>query len=563
MALANVAWILATNGLRVLVIDWDLEAPGLHRYFHPFLADKELSESPGLIDFFCDFHTEAHLPGNEKNWHLRYTDFIGYSQSLEWDFGDDAGIDFVPAGQQGPAYSVRASSFDWREFYSKLGGGVLLEALKRQLREDYDYILIDSRTGITDVSGLCTVHMPDDLVVCYTLNRQSMQGAAAAARSAFEQRRKPSGEPSLRVWPLATRIELAEKDRLESARSTARTLFQPFLMHLERSARDRYWGQAELLYQPYYAYEEILAVFADRKHQTNSLLTSFDLITSLITDGAVRELGSIPEELRLATKKQFLETPVHVPAQQASLRNAVYIVERSASASFVDRISACISEWFGEDVVFTPLPGDDWEQVCHEAIHNALVVILAVNMPSDRDRSLYPEELLALKLNKRIIPVLDGEMELPAVIAKLVAIDFSTASGSKRLREGLIRTLSIDVTPKPQVDPDDPQKGQWGMEPSRNGRNLTARVSEIGAGWFRTDLAVSDSSRPLTDPVTFHLHPTFIDSTITVHPENGLAKLSLNCWGAFTVGAVTDDGRTQLELDLATISEAPQVFRER
>ena len=28
MALANVAWLLASNGQRVLAIDWDLEAPG-------------------------------------------------------------------------------------------------------------------------------------------------------------------------------------------------------------------------------------------------------------------------------------------------------------------------------------------------------------------------------------------------------------------------------------------------------------------------------------------------------------------------------------------------------
>jgi cellulose biosynthesis protein BcsQ len=34
MALANVAWILAANGKRVLVADWDLESPGLHRFYH-------------------------------------------------------------------------------------------------------------------------------------------------------------------------------------------------------------------------------------------------------------------------------------------------------------------------------------------------------------------------------------------------------------------------------------------------------------------------------------------------------------------------------------------------
>lgn len=33
MAVANIAVLLARKGLRVLVVDWDLEAPGLHRYF--------------------------------------------------------------------------------------------------------------------------------------------------------------------------------------------------------------------------------------------------------------------------------------------------------------------------------------------------------------------------------------------------------------------------------------------------------------------------------------------------------------------------------------------------
>ena len=40
MALANVAWILAANGMRVLIADWDLESPGLHRFFQPFMDPK-------------------------------------------------------------------------------------------------------------------------------------------------------------------------------------------------------------------------------------------------------------------------------------------------------------------------------------------------------------------------------------------------------------------------------------------------------------------------------------------------------------------------------------------
>src|SRR5437588_13063530 len=78
MALANVAWILASNGKRVVLIDWDLEAPGLHRYFHPFLVDKELSSSDGLIDFILDFANDAVTPSAErpKDWLLPHANLL-------------------------------------------------------------------------------------------------------------------------------------------------------------------------------------------------------------------------------------------------------------------------------------------------------------------------------------------------------------------------------------------------------------------------------------------------------------------------------------------------------
>ena len=47
MALANVGWILASAGLKVLVVDWDLDSPGLHRYFHPFVDSARCRPLPG------------------------------------------------------------------------------------------------------------------------------------------------------------------------------------------------------------------------------------------------------------------------------------------------------------------------------------------------------------------------------------------------------------------------------------------------------------------------------------------------------------------------------------
>src|ERR1700680_1364934 len=123
MALANIAWILASNGKRVIVIDWDLEAPGLHRYFHPFLIDKELSSTQGLIDFIIDFANDAVTPSGErpKDWWVPRANLLRYAASLDYEFpgyrfGRAGTIDFVPAGRQGPDYATRVNSFNWQHF---------------------------------------------------------------------------------------------------------------------------------------------------------------------------------------------------------------------------------------------------------------------------------------------------------------------------------------------------------------------------------------------------------------------------------------------------------------
>ena len=174
MLLANVAWILAANGRRVLAIDWDLEAPGLHKYFQPFLLDKGLTETEGVIDFAIEFATAAKDPlatQDDPKWFDPYADMAQYAVPLEWEF-DGGRLDFVGAGRQGASYSMRVNSFDWHEFYDRLGGGAFLARAREHLKERYDYVLVDSRTGLSDTSGICTVQMPDALVVCFTLNNQ-------------------------------------------------------------------------------------------------------------------------------------------------------------------------------------------------------------------------------------------------------------------------------------------------------------------------------------------------------------------------------------------------------
>ena len=123
MGLANVAWLMALSGFKVLVIDWDLEAPGLHRYFRPFLEDQDLSASDGLIDFvihFAEAASEQTGDAPPADWYKPYSNLLRYAIQLDYDFPGDGTLDFIPAGRQNPAYAVRVNSFNWKHFYEKL-----------------------------------------------------------------------------------------------------------------------------------------------------------------------------------------------------------------------------------------------------------------------------------------------------------------------------------------------------------------------------------------------------------------------------------------------------------
>lgn len=117
-------------------------------------------------------------------------------------------------------------------------------------------------------------------------------------------------------------------------------------------------------------------------------------------------------------------------------------------------------------------------------------------------------------------------------------------------------------------NPEDPWAGKFGRSES-NDRKLEAEVRSISssADLFSICLRVSSTlpkQNPLRGSVQFFLHPTFINSkpVVSVGP-NGVAELKLTAWGAFTVGVLADDGKTKLELNLATLEDAPQKFRER
>ena len=577
MALANAAWILASNGMRVLAIDWDFEAPGLHRYFRPFLDDPELVNTPGLIDFFTNFVETCHIAGNQSDGTDSSTQpqFVEqaalgrYAVSVDYEFTKGGQLDLVGAGQQGGSYGLRVNSFRWDSFYEKLGGGVFLEMMKEQLRRTYDYILVDSRTGLSDTSGICTVQMPDELVVFFTLNRQSIYGAAATAASADAQRRLPTGEPALRIWPVPTRVDKSEQERLDRARVMARQQFAQFLWHVPLSHRPDYWGSIEIQYFPYYAYEETLATIADAPRNAASLLFETERLVAHFTGSKVERM----EPYSPGDRERLLAL-YQPPKARAQPRFFLSYASADRPAEIVRQFASALDKRFGPSAAFwserIPL-GVTFSEALEDGLQQADVVVVFIGPRYGENVGSTREVSSAMSRGKRIVPVLiDGAVDMPIGLRQFqwtrlspdsLAIDIS------RLVDKLAGELSqLVTTPSAPFDVDDPNKGQFGLSSERLGRRLRANVSTGDRpDWFRVELTVeSTNDLPLNGDVEFYLHPTFRPPVTRVKTGGGKsATLTLSAWGAFTVGATADEGLTRLELDLAQLRGAPRVFLER
>ncbi|MDF9810790.1 FxSxx-COOH system tetratricopeptide repeat protein [Streptomyces sp. SPB162] len=299
MALANTAWIMASAGRRTLVVDWDLEAPGLDRFLHPFLDQRALQTTPGVLNLITDYvqkvsdEKRPHKPLHEWHEHELKTHAAWMAQqasieravtTLDWRFPQGGRLDYISAGRQDRNYSSSFSQLDWNVFYENLFGGEYLDALCEEFRRGYDYVLIDSRTGLSDISDICTIHFPDVLVNCFTLNDQNIDGAAAVARrveDTYGDRRR------IRILPVPMRVDDSDGERLGAARAKVRHRFDQLVARISDADPRDYWGGVEIPYKATYAYEEILATFLDTPRAPASLLAACERLTNVITEGDV------------------------------------------------------------------------------------------------------------------------------------------------------------------------------------------------------------------------------------------------------------------------------------
>jgi hypothetical protein len=279
LALANVAWVLAQSGRRVLAIDWCLESPGLQPCFRPFLSDGHGSATEGVIDFLLDYCEQAAQSGEAYE-----ADLLPYAVALDWDhFPDGGALHYVSAGKRSGAYSVRVQSFDWQSFYDRLSGIAAIRSMRQRLSEEYDFVLIDCPHGISSSAAVCLTELADIVVCGFTMSDHAIQGSAALLDFAY--RFRDQARP--RLLPVPMMVDPGEKDLLDRRRQMARTVFDP-LLELRVEERQKYWETIEFPYIPYYRFGSRLAAFSGESFTTMSMLASATRLASYIAGEEIR-----------------------------------------------------------------------------------------------------------------------------------------------------------------------------------------------------------------------------------------------------------------------------------
>ncbi len=315
MTLANIAVLLAQWGHKVLIVDWDLEAPGLENFFKEYLDLEKVSQQKGLIDLLGEISDSSSQSQEPLSWQ----DLI--IRIRVPDSRDP--LHLLTAGKKDREYFNRVRHLDIQTLYSKKGGGRYIEALRNEWKQAYDYVLIDSRTGVTDIGGVCTVQLPDMLVLLFTATEQSFNGVIEVNEKARRARQRlPVDRLSLVSIPIASKFDTSEDfetkqkwlDRFSSKFS------EIYANWLPDSVESRpFLEVTKIPYISYFSFGEKLAVLEQGTTDPTGLGYAYENLAALIGNN----LESV--EQLLVDRDKFVRS--------ASRKRAIFI--RSATNPFL------------------------------------------------------------------------------------------------------------------------------------------------------------------------------------------------------------------------------------
>ncbi|MBB5037485.1 KGGVGR-motif variant AAA ATPase [Prosthecobacter dejongeii] len=223
MAVLNTAYYLHARGRHVLVVDLDLEAPGASGFLNrtgELLPTKSQGDVVDVLAAVVQSVRDApagtppELPPLLLESFLHSVDVEHYAEPKH-PRAARARLD-VLAADESRNYAARLSALNLPSLSAQqiFDSSDLLRAVLRNHRfsfnhpwqeegtepepTGYDYILVDSRTGFTEVGGLCVGPLSDRLVVLSGLNDQNITGTLNFLNFVGLKPQQRSGEDD--VW---------------------------------------------------------------------------------------------------------------------------------------------------------------------------------------------------------------------------------------------------------------------------------------------------------------------------------------------------------------------------
>lgn len=288
-SLANVAYFLANDGNKVVLIDFDLEAPGLHKFFN--CGDSE----DGVLDIIYNYMKTKEIPDIKK--------YVTYGKE-----GIYKNICFIPAGKMDSDYTQKLGAIDWDLFYDKFYGYRFIEYFKNKvadLWDDTDFVLIDSRTGENDIAAICTHQIPDCMVMFFALNKQNEEGIKKIYNRIKLYCEKVHNK-DIFVIPVASPVGQGESElKQERLRIFKKAIFEDQLI-------------LEIPYHPRFFFEEVIIARSSLKGEPLLWNAHLNLVRKInqLAKPAVRSLFiSLPQ---ISHYKEFLNEKL-IPSLNVTL----------------------------------------------------------------------------------------------------------------------------------------------------------------------------------------------------------------------------------------------------
>ncbi len=294
MALANVAKYLYEKGVRVLIIDFDLDAPGIERFFSDskFLSVKDIDNKLGVIDlinsyrnFIALYDIDIDKEGSGNNINFGTYKNQRYLNSINTFFDNNYILEYLtqniypqnirggelhlmPSGCRTNLsnYFQNVKEQNWNYFYDCQYGESFFNKFIEEVKKIADVILVDSRTGITEIGGVCINHLADAVVTFVVPTSQSINGAYKIAK-------KLNGNNNIKkkyIIFVPSRIDKSEKEfsdkfeiEFENYFGINQEIFNKAILDEGINLlefKERAYSDLKIPYVPYYSFKETLAI---------------------------------------------------------------------------------------------------------------------------------------------------------------------------------------------------------------------------------------------------------------------------------------------------------------